>query len=323
MTAKGGPRPLPWALAAALALALVGPGLATAVIDPSLVAATLAGSLTGVFGAIFGARRQAIGAALAALICGLLFAAAQTGLDARLPLLLLAGLASLETRSGGRSMTIAIIGALTLGAALDAGAPPPTSILLFGAAAALGIVSTQLLSMAGRVILPAYSKRGALGFLLFMAVGLILSLILAEASETPQALWVVKMFAVRGLAGATLSHRQAGLYVLGICAGAAAAVAVELALPHPPLVRLGLASVALVAGLRWMPQGPPWSTALFTVALLLVLAPTPEAALFRVEAGFAVAILALVLAEAIGWLLGRSRAVAPPPQREGPGRAQG
>ncbi|MEV8465765.1 hypothetical protein AB0T83_03080 [Fluviibacterium sp. DFM31] len=290
---------LGWSLVLRIAAGLLVPILLTLTFTPEASLAAVGGALLGAVGSLVGSsRRSLLGAAV---LLGLL------GLDHWLPgsfgllpialiLALAAGVESATT--GGRSLTMALFGAVMLaGAVFRDGAAPSTAAMVFAASLVYGALLAVTLNLHGRAALPANSARGGIEQAVFLCAGLLLTQALMAGFDTTQALWTAQMFVMRAMASPDLSPRRSLQYVAGAAIGAGLAAAwQELGLTAEiPWLRLLLAAVFLLLGLRYAIAARVFSAAALTLAVLLSSAATPGQALIRFEAAGLSALLALLL----------------------------
>ena len=302
------PCPLPWPLVLGLAAGAAVPLAAEASLAAPLLQAVGAGLLVGLAAAMGSPRRAAVGGALAPAAA--LSLAPPLAIDPRLPALLLAALAGWEAaRTGGRSFTVAIVSVALLSVHVGQGAAPGTVLAAFAASAAWSLALVMRLGLAGRAAVPAAGPREGLRHGLFLALGLAVSLALVQGSEQPLALWVVFIFLYRAMAPAHETLERLLAYATGALAGAGLALVLELLGPPGPVAGMAVAAGAALVGLRFAPVLSPVAGAAFTLAVLLIAAPSPAAAIFRIEAVLFVALLVAALFELLLRLLG------PPPDQ--------
>lgn len=151
---------------------------------------------------------------------------------------------------------------------------------------------TRHLHLSGLLRAPLASRAEAVRVGLFLAVGVVLSIVLAMTINLPHAYWIVILFVSRCLMPMQDRPRALLKYGHGAALGVLAATLIELA-GTPDAWRLLLALTAFVLGLRFMPHPLPISSATMTAGILLASAPTPDQATFRAEA--VVLVIALIL----------------------------
>lgn len=296
--APAAPRALPWSLAIRIAAGLLAPALLALAFAPATILAAVGGSFLAIFGSFQGSTRRSLMGGAAVLLLFLVSQAAPGALDIRAVILCLALAAGIETvTQGGRSLTLSIFAAVMLiGAIRRYGAPPDLAALVFVASLAFGALLAEALNLSGKAALPPNDIRSGVEHALFLAIGLLLSLALVQRMEGAQALWIVQMFVLRAMAPPKLDPARTAQFVAGAVIGAGLAAGLEtLGLETRAGLRLCLAALCLVVGLRFLPVGRTLSAAALTLAVLLATAPTPEAALFRAEAAGVSAALALGL----------------------------
>lgn len=296
--ASAAPRALPWSLAIRIAAGLLVPALLALTLAPSTVLAAVGGSFLAIFGSYQGSTRRSLMGGAAVLLLFLLGQSAPETLDLRVVILCLALAAGIETvTQGGRSLTLSIFAAVMLiGATRRYGAPPELAALVFVASLATGTVLADRLKLSGKAALPPNDIRSGVEHAAFLAIGLLLSLALVQRMEGTQALWIIQMFVLRAMAPPKLDPLRTAQFVAGAVIGAALAAGIEtLGLETHAVLRLCLAALCLVLGLRSLPVAQVFSAAALTLAVLLATAPTPESALFRAEAAGISAALALGL----------------------------
>ncbi|ROU03557.1 hypothetical protein [Histidinibacterium lentulum] len=296
---------LPWSIVGTIAGTAICVTLAAAALDPPLATAAAAGLAVGLGGTVMGGlvpAGVAAAVALAAIALGL------AGLDPRLAALALAALAGWEAhRRGGRAAVYGILATVMLSVALRDGAGTLPALLVFAAAAAAGIAVAQARRLTGLAAPPPEDRRGGVQIALFLALGLMASLTLVGNAGEPRAVWILYTFVLRALSPVALLAERTLVYALGACLGAVAALALELLGPPGLWPTLAIASVAVLVGLRRAALLSPVPGALFTLATLLVVAPTPAHAVFRLEVILLVAAMVLALAEGLRRVLGPNR----------------
>ncbi len=157
-----------------------------------------------------------------------------------------------------------------------------------------GYLVTANLRMASFLRPPRAARAEAVQLAVFLSAGIALSIGLAMSINLPHAYWIVILFVSRCLM--PIQDRPAALLKYGHDAalGVAGAVLIELA-RTPDAWRLLLALAAFGLGLRFLPHPRPISAAAMTAGVLLVSAPTPTEATFRIEAVFLLIALILFL----------------------------
>lgn len=157
-----------------------------------------------------------------------------------------------------------------------------------------GYMVTAHLRLSSILRPPQSNQAEAVRLAIFLSVGIALSIGLAMSINLPHAYWIVILFVSRCLM--PMQDRPSALlkYGHGAALGVAGAVLIELA-GTPDTWRLLLALAAFGLGLRFLPHPRPISAAAMTAGVLLVSAPTPTEATFRIEAVFLVIALILFL----------------------------
>ncbi|WP_172330456.1 hypothetical protein [Mangrovicoccus sp. HB161399] len=305
-TEKSLPRPklLSWHDTLGIAAASILACLAGYFAFGALAVPALAGGvLLGIAGSMMGSPgRAAASGALVLLL--LLLHVALPGIDIRLIALALPLAAGWEAaRPGGRAFTLALMSMGLIVAVDRAGAAPALTLPIYAAGVAYGLAAARLLSLQDFPAQPPEGDHAGLRHALFLAIGLALAVSLAGHLRSSHSIWVVQFFVMRGLAPGHMALPSALKFALGVLIGTAAAILLEsIGASRPPL-SYGIALAALLAGLHSLPSGPPWTPAALTVALLLLTAPTPDAAVFRGEAALMAAGLAIALATVLGRLI--------------------
>ncbi|WP_138470991.1 hypothetical protein [Poseidonocella sp. HB161398] len=267
------------------------------------VPALAGGVLLGMAGTMLGSSGRAAAGGILVLALMLLHLALPA-IDIRLVALALPAAAGWETaRRGGRAFTLALMSMGLLVATHRAGAAATLSLPLYAAGLAYGLGCARLLKLQDWPAVPAEGLHGGLRHGLFLAIGLALAVSLAGHLRSAHSIWIVQFFVMRGLAPGHMALPSALKFAAGVLAGTAAAILLEMAGLSRPPVSYAIALAALLAGLRSMPSGPPWTPAALTVGLLLMTAPTPGAAVFRGEAALMAAGLAIALATLLGRLI--------------------
>ncbi len=216
-------------------------------------------------------------------------------------LLALTLLASLEvSRAGTRCLIGAIFGFL----AFEVGEARTAEHFVFGVYA-LGVVAGMLATkVAGlSAILPKSppSKTHGVFMFLFLAIGLIGSLVAAHALNEPRSYWIAFIFAMRGL----VPLERQGMAVLryGAYATVGVALAVLVQLLHLPVhLELLFALGLVLLGLRYIAHPEPISALVITAAIVLASTATMQDAVYRLEAIGIVVCIVLILAFVLEWL---------------------
>lgn len=289
------PTVLPWRYALTICAAALGLGIAghAATGSAGSMAAT-AGFSVGLFAALSGGLR-------AMLIAGIGFICA-AGLVLALPVLpvvlalciaLSVGAAVEVARVGTRVSVMVLLGVVLFAIATERGSD--VRMLAMGAVGlGGGYLVTSHLRMSS-ILRPLRANRAeAIRLAIFLSVGIALSIGLAMAINLPHAYWIVILFVSRCLM--PMQDRSGALlkYGHGAALGVAGAILIEL-VGTPDTWRLLLALAAFGLGLRFLPHPKPISAAAMTAGVLLVSAPTPTEATFRIEAVFLVIALILFL----------------------------
>lgn len=296
------PTVLPWRCALTICAAALGLGVAGYDVTGSAgsMAAT-AGFSVGLFAALSGGLR-------AALIAGLGFICV-VGLVLALPVLpvvlalcvALSVVAAVEgAQVGTRISVMVLLGVMLFAIATERG----SDVRMLGLATlglAGGYLVTAHLRMSSILRPPRVNRAEAVRLAVFLSVGIALSIGLAMSINLPHAsclmphaYWIVILFVSRCLMPMQDKFGALLKYGHGAALGVAAAVLIELA-GTPDAWRLLLALAAFALGLRFLPHPRPISAAAMTAGLLLVSAPTPTEATFRIEAVFLAIALILFL----------------------------
>lgn len=289
------PTVLPWRYALTICAAALGLGIAGYVATGSAgsMAAT-AGFSVGLFAALSGGLR-------ATLIAGIGFICA-AGLVLAFPVMpvvlalciALSLIAAVEVARVGTRISVMVL----LGVVLFAIATERGSDVRMLALAVVGLgggyLVTAHLRMSSILRPPRANRAEAVRLAIFLSVGIALSIGLAMSINLPHGYWIVILFVSRCLM--PMQDRPGALlkYGHGAALGVAGAVLIELA-GTPDTWRLLLALAAFGLGLRFLPHPKPISAAAMTAGVLLVSAPTPTEATFRIEAVFLVIALILFL----------------------------
>jgi hypothetical protein len=292
------PRPIPWTIVARLLAASLLPLLAVALYDHHLLPA-LAGGLAAGGGVLLGSiPRAGLGAALA--LGATLAAAALPWLGPWGAALLLTLPAGWEAgRAGGRTLTLALMGFVLVNVGLAEGAPLAPSLALAAAGAVWAILALRWIGLVGQLAPPPEGRIGAAFQILYLALALLLSRWLIGDATEPEALWVLYIFLFRAVSPGEHMVERTLVYAVGAVAGGLAVLALALAGPLAPWLRLALAAPAAALGTRHAPMLSPLPGAALTFAVLMTLAPAPEAALFRIEVVVGVALTVLLVTEAL------------------------
>lgn len=313
---------LPWALAVIM-VALIGGSVFAAeflMAPPASQYCAIGGALLGIFGTMFGNLGRTL--AGGALGIALVWANHAFGspVDPRLAVLALAAAAAIEdAKFGGRSFTIAIIGAAMLSRAAGMTPLEWQGIAVFSGAMLLcGSVITAM-TLAGRAARPPAGWSLGLRQGLFLALGLSLAITVAEWIGTAQAFWVITMVVFRALGPADQPATGHITFAIGTIAGAAMADAAIFALGYVPehlrqTVTTLLATAATLIGMRNLPAQNLYVPMGMSVGVILAVAPSFETAFLRGETALAAAIIAILLSgvlDLVFRLLEKTRKVTP------------
>jgi hypothetical protein len=299
------PRPIPWDIVARLMGAALPPLLAVAFLAHELLPALAAGLVAG--GAAFAGdfRRAAAGTTLAVGAAGAVAALPWLGpWGAALLLALPAGWEA--ARPGGRALTLSLFAFVLFSVGLHEGATLGSSLPIFvaGAIGAMGVV--HWLRLAGLSAPPPEGPAGGAFQAVFLILALLLSRWLIGDAPEPEALWILYIFLFRAVSAGEHMVERTLVYAVGAVAGGLAVIALSLLGPLALWLRLALAAPAAAVGARYAPTLSPVSGATLTFAVLLTLAPEPQAALFRIEVAVGVALIVLLVAEGLRAMLRRA-----------------
>lgn len=285
-------------------LGLTPPVLLVAfLLTPAYIPVATAALFMGVAGSIMGSIPRA---ALAALLAPLPLLGSLLGVDPRFVACCMALMAGYEaTRYGGRSFSMALIAAVMLVRGQNLGATPDTAILTFAIGVFWGLGLVKWLRFESRATAPATSVRGGVGHAAFLILGLLVSLALVERSDEPFAYWIVMMFLFRAMAPADQLHIRTWKFAVGAIVGAGCVLLVEAFVTLGFWPRLLVAITAATLGLRNVTMASSLPAMLFTIGVLMIGAPTSEAASFRIEAVLIVAVLVFGLSELLRFVLSR------------------
>lgn len=316
---QAGPTPpavLPWRYALTICAAALGLGIAGYAASGSAgsMAAT-AGFSVGLFAALSGGLRGALIAGVG-FICAAGLVLAFPVLPVVLALCLgLSVLAAVEVaRAGTRISVMVLMGLVLFAIAAERGSDVGMLGLAILGLAILGLGVGYLVTAHLRMsslLRPTLADRAeAIRLAVFLSVGIALSIGLAMSIALPHAYWVVILFVSRCLM--PMQTRPGALlkYGHGAALGVTGAILIELA-GTPDAWRLLLALAAFGLGLRFLPHPRPISAAAMTAGVLLVSAPTPTEATFRIEAVFLVIALVLFLTLLLERVVPRPAAALP------------
>ena len=297
-------QPLSWPVTLKLTAAAVLPALAVyAVAGALMVPAVAAGTVLGLAGTMLGSSRRAAAGGLLVMALMALHQALPA-LDLRLLAVAPAIAAGWEAaRTGGRALPLALMSMGLLVALDHAGAPPARTLPFYAGGLALALPAARALGFHARPKPAPEGLHAGIRQGLFLALGLALAVTIAGHLQSAHAIWVVQFFVLRALAPGHLALPSAAKFFAGVLVGTALAALLEQAGLSVPPLSFAIALAAAVIGLRLLPLGPPYTPAAFTVALLLLTAPTPDAALFRSEAALIASVLAVSLAFGLGRLI--------------------
>jgi hypothetical protein len=256
--------------------------------------AATAGFSVGLFAALSGGLR-------ATLIAGIGFICA-AGLVLAFPLLpvvlalciALSVVAAVEVaRVGTRISVMVLLGVVLFAIATERGSDV-RMLKLAAVGLGGGYLVTAHLRMSSILRPPRANRAEAVRLAIFLSAGIALSIGLAMSINLPHGYWIVILFVSRCLM--PMLDRPGALlkYGHGAALGVVGAVLIELA-GTPDTWRLLLALAAFGLGLRFLPHRKPISAAAMTAGVLLVSAPKPTAATFRIEAVSLVIALILFL----------------------------
>ncbi|WP_143534452.1 hypothetical protein [Roseovarius albus] len=285
-----------------LMLGLMPPVLLVAFfMAPAYIATITAALLMGAAGAIMGSIRRAM---LAAALAPVPMFGSLIGIDPRIAALALTVIAGFEAcRFGGRSFSLSLIAAVMLVHGQNLGTDIQTALVVFAAGVCWSLGIVKWLKFDAKAAAPAIGLRESIGLALLLALGLLVSVAIVEHSEQPFAYWIILMFLFRALAPTQQLHIRTWKFAQGAIAGAGIAMLLEIYVMPGAYVRLAIAFAAAFLGLRYVTLVSPLPAMFFCVGILLLGAPTPEAAGFRIEAVLIVAFLVLCLSEFLRMLL--------------------
>ncbi|MBO9448095.1 hypothetical protein [Ruegeria sp. R14_0] len=173
-------------------------------------------------------------------------------------------------------------------------------VLVFLAAATVGGLLSVWLNLAGSAIRPALSFKEAFSVWLFLIVGMSLTTFLAHVIGNQKSYWLSLLFVFRVLAPIQKVPDAALRFGVGVALGSLAALCFEFSgLSHQVLLILGFACA--VIGVHRIGGNTLWTAMFFTIATLLVTAPTLEFAVFRIEAAAMIVFLVGGLSFLISW----------------------
>lgn len=115
------------------------------------------------------------------------------------------------------------------------------------------------------------------------------------------------MIGMRALSPVALPGERTLVYALGACLCVILALSLERLDPPALWATLAIASACFPIGLRRAALLSPIPGALFTLATLLVVTPTPDHAVFRLEVVLLVAAMVVALAKGLRRALGSNR----------------
>ena len=292
----------PWPAVALFLGTLLGAAGLAAPVDPAGALPALFGALTGLVGAFLSPKSRAWPGMLAGLAGFALLALGPGPLVLWLACLAFSAGAGLESlRTGGRATVMTLHGWLALH--LMATMPPPEIAAPFAAAGLLaGWAVAEVTGLAGKAAPPKGDPRFGLALALYLAIGLTVVLLVIRHLESPFAHWVALMFCLRALVPPGMTARATLRFGVGAALGCLAALAfIALHLPHG--LAIALAALLLIAGLRLIPHPRPYTPAAISAAVLLLVAPDVQPALFRFEVTLLVVLLSLGLASGLALLL--------------------
>ncbi|WP_428926162.1 hypothetical protein [Marinibacterium sp. SX1] len=301
------PTTLPWPAVAILLGTSLGAAALAALVSPAAALPALAGALAGLVAGFLappGRETLPLLAGLAAL--ALLLASPGPALLGLLALVLCALSGWEAMASGGRAAVLALYIWL---AVQVIPAMPGTALAVPVAAAALlaGWGVARASGLSGKAARPPCSPLHGLILALYLAFGLGLALLVMHHLDSPFAHWIMLIFTMRALAPPAMTARATLRFGLGAGLGCLAGLA-AIALHPPHGLAIALALACLVGAIRLVPHPRPFTPALVSAAVLLLVAPDAHAALFRMEITALVVTLSLGLSTALGLLLTDPRA---------------
>ncbi len=173
-------------------------------------------------------------------------------------------------------------------------------VVIFLAAATVGSLLSVRLNLAGSAIRPPMSSKEAISVWLFLIVGMSLTSLLAHVIGNQKSYWLSLLFVFRVLAPIQKVPDAALRFGVGVALGSSAALCFEFSgLSHQVLLILGFASA--VIGMHRIGGNTLWTAMFFTVATLLMTAPTIEFAVFRIEAAAMIVFVVGGLSFLISW----------------------
>ena len=163
-------------------------------------------------------------------------------------------------------------------------------VLVFLAAAVAGSLLSVWLNLAASAIRPPMSFKEAISVWLFLIVGMSLTSFLAHIIGNQKSYWLSLLFLFRVLAPIQKVPDAAMRFGVGVALGSLAALCFEFSgLSHQVLLILGFASAA--TGVHRIGSNTLLTAMFFTIATLLVTAPSVEFAVFRIEAAAMIVLL--------------------------------
>ncbi len=304
---------LPWRLVLLLfAVSGLAAGFAAMSAGQHTVPGAFAGMILGFFGTIFGDRVRTILAIFCVTIASLAtdMAPAWVSFYALAPAFAIIAGAELA-RFGSRVSVFAIMSWITLNSPATSTADTPSLLLVFMASAFAGTILVLVLKLEGRVP-PTPVERGyAIAHGSALAIGLILSQIIASQFDNANSHWIALLFAARALdpPGSHIEQARSRGTAMVLGAGAASALVM---LPIITALFQVMAVALLIVGLRYLPSGQWIAPALMSAGIVLATSPTTETAVFRAEAAViasGLVLLVFFLARAIRRRLLENRGV--------------
>lgn len=296
---------LPWpAVGLIFGAALLVCGAATLLFgNPAAAMPALYGLIPGLLGSILAQRGQSHWPALATL-AAIAFLALQPTL---LALCVIGGLLTIcagieSVRSGGRACVLGLYGWLALD--IMPGLPPAP---VTTASACFGLMSgwliARLTKLEGAAALPPVKPIVGLALVIFLALGLAVSLLaMGRANDQPYAYWIPLFFILRAVAPPQHTLAAAAKFGLGAVFGCLAAFFVML-LHLPTSVTAPMALLLIVGGLRYLPNPSPIAPAAFSAATMIGAGADLATSVFRIETALFVAFFAAALAVAVDLVL--------------------
>ncbi len=270
-------------------------------IEPFGGVAAVAGFSAGLLGSVFSTpvatARTLVLVASCILICTLIPAQWTAFLCG----FVLVSWAAFDARISGSLATVPALNGLLLYLLIPPDQRTASLVAMFVIAAAVGGVVSTWLRLLGSARRKPMSVKGAVSIWIFLILGLGLTSILAQMIGNQKSYWLSFLFVFRVLAPLEKVPDSALRFGIGVAIGSLVAICLEsVGLPHRVLMLLGIASA--IVGVHRIGGRTMWTAMFFTIATLLITAPTVEFAVFRIEAAAMVVVLVGGLAFLISWI---------------------